>query len=575
MDKPWLKCYEHGVPHRLSYSDLPLDAILTQTVHSYPDHTATNFVLRYLAGQSLAIGGKLTYRQLDNYVNRLTTALYQLGVRKGDRVGVMLPNSPHFVITFFAAIRLGAIVVNINPVYTSRELLFQLGDSGAETIVLLNSFWPRLREIQPQTQLRRVVVCHISDTLPWPNSALVRASQRRSRDWVEVGPEHDIFFFDQLLTDYAPTPPRTVSHADDVALFQYTGGTTGTPKAAMLTHRNIMANVVQITAWMSDGRAGNERVMSAIPFFHVYGMSVCMLYGIYLGLELVLVPDPRQIDHIMRVIQRERCTLFPGVPAMYLALVNHPRARSYDLRSIRACISGSAALPMEVQQRFGELTGGRLVEGYGLTEASPVTHCNPVYGERRDRSMGIPFPDVVARLVDPETGADVPFDGEQSGELLLRGPQVMQGYWNRPDETRATLDDEGWLRTGDICRADPDGYFYIVDRKKDMIIVGGYKVLPREVEEVLFLHPQVRDAAVVGVPNAERGDDTVKAFLVPQHGEHQPDSADIQAFCRNHLAPYKVPREIAFRNELPRSAVGKVLRRVLLEEEQDRQQGVG
>jgi long-chain acyl-CoA synthetase len=275
----------------------------------------------------------------------------------------------------------------------------------------------------------------------------------------------------------------------------------------------------------------------------------------------------------MRVIQRERCTLFPGVPAMYLALIHHPHARAYDLRSIRACISGSAALPMEVQQRFGELTGGRLVEGYGLTEASPVTHCNPVYGERRDQSMGVPFPDVAARLVDPDTGADVPFDGEQSGELLLKGPQVMQGYWNRPDDTRATLDDEGWLRTGDICRADPDGYFYIVDRKKDMIIVGGYKVLPREVEEVLFLHPQVRDAVVVGVPNTERGDDTVKAFLVPQHSGQQPDSEDIQAFCRNHLAPYKVPREIEFRSELPRSAVGKVLRRVLLEEEQNRPQG--
>jgi long-chain acyl-CoA synthetase len=312
-------------------------------------------------------------------------------------------------------------------------------------------------------------------------------------------------------------------------------------------------------------------MLGAIPFFHVYGLSGCMIYGLHLGSTLVIVPNPRPIENVMRVIQHERCTLFPGVPAMYMGMVNHPNIHRYDLKSIRVCISGSAPLPIEVQRRFGEFTGGRLVEGYGLSEASPVTHCTPIRGEHRSGSMGLPVPDVEARLIDMETGEDVPFDAEQTGELCVRGPQVMKGYWNRPEENQQILDSDGWLRTGDICRADPDGFFYVVDRKKDVMNSSGFNVLPREVEEVLFMHPGVREAVVVGIPHPERGDDTVKAFIVPHpEAEDELTPDDIQAFCKMHLAPYKIPREVEFRGELPRTTVGKVLRRTLVEEEKQK-----
>lgn len=566
MDQPWLKFYEKGVPQSLTYPNIPLDALLTETARKYPAHTATNFVLKYILGGRMTIGGKLTYSRLNDLVNRFATALYQLGVRKGDRVGLMLPNSPHFVITFFAAMRLGAVIVNINPTYTSRELKHQLEDSGAETIVLLNLFWPRLREVQSETPVKRVIVAHVFDTLPFPSSLLVKSSQRREPEWVEVKPEHDIFFFNHLLQKYGPTPPQVEIDPNDVALFQYTGGTTGLPKAAMLTHYNLVANVIQVAAWLTDGKPGQEKMMGAIPFFHVYGMTVCMLYSVYMGAEIVIVPNPRPIDNVMNIIQKERCTLFPGVPAMYIGIVNHPKVQEYDLKSVRACISGSAPLPMEVQEQFGALTGGRLVEGFGLTEAAPVTHCNTLYGVRKAGSIGIPFPDVQAKIIDLEHGNELPFGTEDQGELCVKGPQVMKGYWNRPEETATTIDSDGWLHTGDICKVDNDGFFYVVDRKKDMIIASGFKVLPRDVEEVLFMHPKVMEAVVAGIPNPQRGDDTVKAYVVPKPNTN-PTAEEIQEFCKLHLAPYKVPREVEFRSELPKTLVGKVLRRVLVEEE--------
>ncbi len=566
MNKPWLKFYEKGVPQSLTYPDVPLDTLLTETARKYPSNTATNFVLKYILGGRVTIGGKLTYTRLNDLVNRFATALYQLGVRKGDRIGLMLPNSPHFVITFFAAMRLGAVVVNINPTYTSRELKHQLEDSGAETIVLLNLFWPRLREIQGETPIKRVIVAHVFDTLPFPSNFLVKSSQRKEKEWVEVHPEHDIFFFQHLLNKYGPTPPKVDVSPDEVALFQYTGGTTGLPKAAMLTHRNLIANIIQVTAWLTDGKPGQEKMMGAIPFFHVYGMTICMLYSVYMGAEIVIVPNPRPIDNVMNIIQKERCSLFPGVPAMYIGIVNHPKVQEYDLKSVRACISGSAPLPMEIQERFGKLTGGRLVEGFGLTEAAPVTHCNPVQGSRKAGSIGIPFPDVEAKIIDLETGAEIPPGSDTQGELCVRGPQVMKGYWKRPEETANTIDSEGWLHTGDICKVDSDGYFYIVDRKKDMINASGFKVLPRDVEEVLFMHPKVLEAVVVGIPNPSRGDDTVKAYVVLKPGE-QSTGEEIREFCKLHLAPYKVPRDVEFRTELPKTMVGKVLRRVLLDEE--------
>jgi long-chain acyl-CoA synthetase len=384
----------------------------------------------------------------------------------------------------------------------------------------------------------------------------------------EVIPDAPTFRFGDLLAHYPAAPPQLERSPDDVALFQYTGGTTGVPKAAMLTHRNLAANTLQAGAWLPSRQRGTERMMCAIPFFHVYGMTVGMNLSIALAAEMLVVPNPRPIENVMRVIQRERATLFPGVPAMYIGIINHPDVAKYDLTSVRACISGAAPLPMEVQERFGAITGGRLVEGYGLTEASPITHCNPLFGLRKPGSIGVPLPDVEAKIVDLETDEPISPGVDAAGELLIRGPMVMRGYWNRPQDTMACLSPDGWLRTGDIAKVDADGYFAIVDRKKDIIIASGYKVLPREIEEVLFAHPAVQEAAVAGIPDPYRGE-TVKAYIVPKVGM-KPTEEELIAHCRVSLAPYKIPKLFEFRAELPKTAIGKVLRRMLVEEEQQK-----
>jgi long-chain acyl-CoA synthetase len=572
MDRPWFASYEPNVPRSVEIPNVTLNHFLAESTRKYPYNTATNFVLSYLARGLYTVGGKMTYQKLSEMVDRFANALYQLGVRKGDRVALMLPNSPHYVIAFFAAMRIGAIIVNNNPTYTARELKHQLVDSGSETIVLLNLFYPRLQEIRSETPVKRVIVAHIYDTLGPLSRFLVHAKQSKQPDWVDVSRDSSVYLFQHLLERYGPNPPAVEVLPEDIALLQYTGGTTGLPKAAMLTHRNLVANTVQVASWLTKTDYGAEKMMCAIPFFHVYGMTVAMIYGLYLGGELTIVPNPRELDHVMDVMQRERSTLFPGVPAMYIRIVNHPRINEYDLKSIKACISGSAPLPIEIQEKFGQITGGRLVEGFGMTELSPVSHCNPVFGKRKKGSIGIPLPDVDAKIIDLETGEDIPFGSDKEGELVVKGPMVMKGYWNRPEETEAAFTPDGWLRTGDICKVDEEGYFYIVDRKKDMMIASGYKVLPRDVEEVLFTHPKVLEAVVVGIPNPARGDDTIKAFIVLKPGETA-TADEIREYCKQHLAPYKVPREVEFRAELPKTMVGKVLRRVLVEEEKAKQAG--
>lgn len=565
VNAAWFNNYEPNVPHTLTYPDVPLQHLLEDTARRYPNHTATKLVLKYLLGGKLTVGGTLTYRQLNDYADRFAAALSAMGIKAGDRVGVMLPNSPQFVIAFFGALKAGAIVVNINPTYTPHELQHQLNDSGAETIIMLNLFYNRLNEVRAKTSIRNVIVTHIFDLLSRPIKLLVRSAQKKEKDWVDVQPGNDVHLFEDVLSRPLKNTPKPAQvRPDDIALFQYTGGTTGVPKAAMLTHRNLVSNTLQVVAFLPSARPGNERIMAAIPFFHVYGMTAAMNFAIYLGSQMIIVPNPRPIDNVMRIIDKERATVFPGVPAMYNGIINHPDVKNVDLSSIKVCISGSAALPMEVQEQFGKLTGGRLVEGYGLTETSPVTHCNPVFGERRDGSIGLPLPNVEARIINPDTGFPVPWGSDETGELVVRGPNVMKGYWNRPEETASTIDEDGWLHTGDIARMDEDGFFYIVDRKKDMINASGYKVLPREVEEVLFSHPKVLEAAVAGVPDSYRGE-TVKAFVVAKPGM-SPTADELISYCREQLAPYKVPRQIEFREELPKTQVGKVLRRVLVDE---------
>jgi long-chain acyl-CoA synthetase len=565
MDKPWLSSYEPVVPPTLTFPETNLYNLLADTARQFPNNPAASLILSYLLNGKVTIGGKLTYSQLVDQVERFANALYQLGVRKGDRVALMLPNSLHYVIAFHAAMRIGAIIVNNNPTYTARELKHQLIDSGAETIIILNLFYPRLREIQGDTSVKRVIVAHMFDMLGFPSKQLVKAKQKRDAAWVDVHPEHDIFFFERLVQKYPPMAPSVDVHPDDVAVLQYTGGTTGLPKAAMLTHRNLVVNATQINSWFTSAERGVEKFMCAIPFFHVYGLVVAMVYGVSIGAELQIVPNPRPIENVMKIMQKERSTVYPGVPAMYIGIVNHPNVAEYDLRSIKACLSGSAPLPVEVQIRFNELTGGRLIEGFGMTELSPVSHANPLHGVSKNGSVGIPLPNTEAKIVDLETLQDIPIGSEASGELWVRGPQVMKGYWERPEETANTVTADGWLRTGDVARTDDDGYFYIVDRLKDMIIVSGLKVLPRDVEEVLYMHPQIREAAVVGIPNKTRGDDTVTAFIVTKDGASI-DVEQLKTFCKQYLAEFKVPRNFEFRTELPKTTVGKVLRRALVEE---------
>ena len=561
MEKPWLAHYESVVPHSLTYPQVSLFGTLENSARKYPDRPALHLVLRYLG--PISLGARLSYRELLNEVNRFAAALHALGVRKGDRVALMLPNLPQFVIAFYGAMRVGAIVVNTNPTYTARELEHQFSDAGAETVILLSPFYARFKEIQADTPVRRVIVTDVSDYVRAPFNALVDRNLRKDGLLAQVPEGEDVNRFRPLLNAHPELPPAVDVAPDDIALFQYTGGTTGVPKAAMLAHCNLVANIEQIRAWMPSLVQGQERCIGALPFFHIYGMTVAMLFTIYHGSEVIILPNPRHIETIMQIIHREKVSLYPGVPAMYIGIINHPDVKKYDLRSVKACLSGAAPLPMEVQIKFGEITGGRLIEGYGLTEAAPVTHANPIFGERRAGSIGLPWPDVDARIVDPDTLEEQ--QAGQAGELWVRGPQVMRCYWNKADETKNVIAADGWLRTGDIARRDEDGYFYIVDRLKDIIIVSGFNVVPREVEEVLFEHPKVQEAVAAGIPDSYRGE-SVKAYVVLKAG--QTATADeLIAFCKERLAPYKVPRQIEFRSELPKTMVGKFLRRVLVEEE--------
>ena len=561
MDAPWIAFYEEGVPKTIHYPPWTLPELLDSIAREYPNKTA----LTFYADPKLP-PSRMTYGQLKDATLRFATALYQLGVRKGDRVAIMLPNCPQFPVVFFGLLRLGAIAVNTNPLYVAREMKEQFNDSGAETVILLNTFFPRLREIREETKIKRVIVVDIAETLGFPWSAIVHFAQKKHGEHVEVRPQSDIFFLPRLLKKHPPSPPRVDIGKDDVALLQYTGGTTGTPKGAMLTHGNLVANTLQMSAWFAKAEKGKEVVMAAVPFFHVYGMTVCMIFGLYIGAEIVMVPRPRPVDLVMKVIQKTRASIFPGVPTLYTAINNHPDVKKFALGSIKLCLSGAAPLPLEVAETFEKLTGGRLVEGFGMTECSPVAIANPLFGTRRAGSIGLPVSDTDAKIVDLETGATLGVGHE--GELAIKGPQVMLGYWQRPDETLDTVKD-GWLFTGDLAKLDADGFFYIVDRQKDMISASGLKILPREVEEVLFLHPKVLEAVVAGIPDPYRGE-TVKAFVVPKEGA-RPTVEELTAFCKLHLASFKVPTQIEFRADLPKSMVGKVLRRVLVDEEKAKQ----
>ncbi len=510
----------------------------------------------------------ISYAHLAAASDSLSAALADLGLRKGDRVGLLMPNLPQFVIAFFAVLKTGGVVVAMNPAYKQRELAYQIGDLGARILIALGSFQPLLESIRVEVGLERLIFTARADAFRIPVSGSGPAPASTPL------PGSDLHLLD-LLRLYAgqPRPDRDVTPEDE-AIFQYSGGTTGIPKGAIGLHRNLVANTMQFRAWLSDLQAGQEVVLAAIPLFHVYGMVIAMSMGVALAANLVLIDDPRDTPQVLRNIERYRATLFPGVPNSYHAINQNPdvQAGKHDLRSIKACISGSAPLLQEIKQRFEALTGGKLLEGYGLSEAPTATHCNPMFGENRSGSIGLPLPDVDARIVDLETGLrDLP-PGEP-GELIVRGPQVMQAYHNMPAETAIALRD-GWLFTGDIARMDSGGYFYLIDRKKEVIKVGGFQVWPREVEEVIALHPKVLEVGVAGVPHPERVE-IVKAWVVPKPGQTITPQ-EIQDWCEQHLAEFKTPYEVELRDQpLPRTLVGKLLRRELIALEVSRKNQAG
>lgn len=566
MDRVWYKHYEKGVPQTLNYPQAPLYKLLDDSAAEYPDRAAIVFgaVAHKLPGQPL-MDGRMSYRDLRDAVNRFANALGKLGVKKGDRVAIYLPNCPQFAIAFYGTLKAGGVIAPVNPIYTPRELEFILQDSGAETIVALSQFYPKLQEVRGKTKLKNVIVTNIKEYFPPILKTLFTlAMEKKEGHRAELVPgDH---WFQEVLKNESPLAPPATVKSDDDAVLLYTGGTTGLPKAAQLSHANLYANALQLRAWVPAAQEGKEIYLTALPMFHSYAMTTCMNNSVMLAGTMVLIPNPRDLEHVLKSIQTHRPTYFPGVPTMYTAINNNPATKSYDLKSIRACLSGAAGLPVEVAKNFEKITGAHLVEGYGLSEASPVVTANPIFGDNRIGTIGIPMPDTDVKLFDIETGdKEVPVG--QPGELCVKGPQVMKGYWNKPEETAKTLRD-GWLHTGDVAVMDEDGYFRIVDRLKEMIISGGYNIYPREIEEVLFQHPAVLEAAAIGVPDAYRGE-SAKAFVVLKTGQTA-TAEELIAYCKQNLAPYKVPRSIEFRDALPKTLIGKILRRELVAEEKQK-----
>ncbi|MGF1472083.1 MAG: long-chain fatty acid--CoA ligase [Rubrobacteraceae bacterium] len=536
-EKPWLKVYEGHAEPESDFFEGTLHELFRRCCERHQEKTALSFY-----------GNEIGFPQLQALVEKTAAALAAAGVEKGDRVALMLPNCPQYVISFFATVRLGAIVTQLNPMYVEREIQHILGDSSAETIVVYSDVYPRVRAVLPQTDLKNVVVVSFRDGQE-----------------LDEGHQHFDAFVGQ---DVEPAPEVGIDPVEDVAALQYTGGTTGRSKGAMLTHRNLAANMQQALDFFVDDPSAydnNQKIVAVLPFFHIYGLTCVMMFGIQMGLNQLLMPrfDPQEVAGL---VKETGPTFFSGVPTMYMALNAVPDLADYGFADIRFYTSGGAAMPVNLLHAFEEKTGVQIQEGFGLSEASPVTHFNPVFARRVPGSVGIPLPSTDSRIVDVESGEEELPVGE-SGEVIVAGPQVMKGYWNMPDETAETLPD-GWLYTGDIATMDESGYFYIVDRKKDMILAGGYNVYPREVEEVLFEHPAVSEAVAVGVPDEYRGE-TIKAFVVKQPDADATEE-EILAFCKERLAAYKTPKALEFRDELPKSTVGKLLRRVLADEEKEK-----
>lgn len=551
--KPWLTTYPEEIPAELEFRKEPVQQYLVDAAKSFPEKTAIHFM-----------GKEMTYKELYDEALSFAGYLQQIGISKGDRVAIMLANTPQAVISYFGILIAGGIVVQTNPLYTERELEYQMKDSGAKAIITLDILYPRASKVMPQTNLQHIIVTAIKDYLPFPKNLVYPFIQKKQYGIVvNVKHEGNTHLFKAIVKI---KPNKLVEYdfdfEEDVALLQYTGGTTGSPKGVMLTHKNLVANSSMCTAWLYKAKPGEESVLGIVPFFHVYGMTIVMILSVMQAYKMIILPKFDALT-TLKTIQKQRPTLFPGAPTIYIGLLNHPDLKKYDLSSIDSCLSGSAPLPVEVQEEFEAVTGGKLVEGYGLTESSPVTHANFLWDRERIKgSIGVPWPNTEVKIVSMDDGIDMPVG--EIGEIIIKGPQVMKGYWNRPEATEETIKN-GWLYTGDLGYMDDKGYFYVVDRKKDMIIAGGYNIYPREIEEILYEHPDVLEAVAAGIPDPYRGE-TVKAYVVLKEGAHI-TSDDLNQYARKYLAAYKAPRLYEFREELPKTAVGKILRRTLVEEE--------
>ncbi len=551
QEKPWLRHYQPGVLETIEYEEACLPEFLERAAERFPDKMALSFQ-----------GFEVTYRQLNQMVNQFTGCLNHFGVRKGDAVAILLPNVIPCVVAYYAIMRIGAVTVMNNPLYSDRELEHQFNDSKAKVLITLDLLGNRMIDLRPKTNIKQIIYTSIGDYLPFPKNLLFPLVAKKKKLAAKVKAADELYRWKPLLAQTLAFPSKEELSFEDVAMYQYTGGTTGVSKGVMLTHANLSKQVQQLAAWFPTF-GSDEIMLGALPFFHVFGLTTAMNLAIYFGWGDVLVPKP-QPPQLLEAISKYKPTFAPLVPTMYIGILQDPEVDNVDLTSIKGCFSGSAPLPVEVIKEFESRTGAVIVEGFGLTESCPVTHINPFgEGQRKVGSIGAPISDTLCRIVDLDDETTDVSQGE-SGELCIKGPQVMKGYLNRPDATADTITD-GWLHTGDIATMDEDGYFYIVDRKKDMIISGGYNIYPRDIEEIYFEHPKVVEATAIGIPHPKRGE-AVKVFIVLRDGEAATEE-EMTAYCDGKLAKYKWPAEIEFRSELPKTNVGKILKKDLRAEE--------
>lgn len=553
-EKRWLKLYPDQIAKNVYYRADTLPQLLENAAKEYAKHKAIHFM-----------GKEMTFKTLYKKTLKLAAYLQNLGIEKGDRVAVMLPNIPQTVISFYAILQAGAIVVPVNPLYQEREIEFILKDSGAKAVITLDMLYNRVEKMKEQTDLEHIIVTSIKDYLPFPKNIVYPFVQAKKQGKPPIIPSSkSTHLFTQTIKKNYKLKEVSISFEKDIAILQYTGGTTGFPKGVILTHQNLVSNTSMCRQWLYKMEKGKEIMLAVMPLFHVYGLMTVLVLSVMEVYKMILVPRFDATD-LLKTIQKQKATIFPGAPTIYIGLMNHPDIKKYDLSSIKGAISGSAPLPVEVIEKFEQKTGGKIVEGYGLTETSPVTHVNFLWdNEIVKGSIGVPWPGTDAAIFSIETGEMLPVG--EVGELGIKGPQVMKGYWNNEEETEKVLKD-GWLLTGDIAYMDEKGYFYIVDRKKDIIIASGFNIYPREIEEVLYEHPAIMEASVVGVKDPYRGE-TVKAFVVLQEGMTVTEE-ELNKYMRSKLASFKVPRIYEFRKELPKTAIGKILRRQLKEESEE------